>query len=108
MKPRTKISLEASIGVTPLHTHHWQSAVGYSNLSQYFFEMGLKHLNTEQVAKYKELVKSLVMVRKDLQEVYHQQEAISQLEYRIAVLLKENINLRAENEKFTRLINEEL
>lgn len=48
------------------------------------------------------------MVSKDLQAVYHQQEAISQLEYRIAVLLKENINLRAENEKFTRLINEEL
>jgi len=72
----------------------------------YFFEQGLKINDKPELhAKYTELVHALVDVRGDLGQVYHQDEHIHQLEYRLAEVLKRALTAEVEVEKMTKSNN---
>lgn len=97
---------EASQGVDPTRNHHWTSTVGFAKLSNYFFEQGVKIMDKPEMhERYTELTQALVAVRGDLQHVYHQEEHIHQLEYRLAEVLKRALTAEAEVEKLTQSIN---
>jgi len=101
-----KTTIESSIGVRPTRDHHYKSATGFAKLSMYFYEQGMKIKDKPEMhAKYSELVHALVDVRGDLGQVYHQDEHIHQLEYRLAEVLKRALTAEAEVEKLTQSIN---
>lgn len=89
------------------HVNH-KGSVGAAYMSMYLFDLAVKIQKgtVEQKEKFNELAESYRHMANDLSHVYRLEYTVGQYQIRLEKLLRENIELRQENEILKKMNDE--